>query len=179
MFQYPRIRSAPATLRQEITTLDTVLEEMAVSDLYQRRSNVEKKLQDNVPVRNFELGTRQNHVLKEGDSCNEDYAETDNSAGSFSGEKEALFDRPRPCHRRVRINKEPQYPKEFGKPSPGEGLRTALGNLEKRLQRSRNTSSKYQRRHEGPRQLSDGKGLAMLTEEMPQPSAKHFNKGIL
>ena len=104
--------------------------------------------------------------------------ERDPSIDSFSRKKEAIYDYDSERNDR-QFHNQPRYP-GGGKPSPGDGLRNALGNLETRLKRrtfgsSRESSANQQ--SEGSRRSSEVKGFATMVEELVK-SRPHGGKGV-
>jgi hypothetical protein len=103
----------------------------------------------------------------------------DESLDSYARGKEAIYDRCLPERDRWKHD-QPRDSEKMCKPSPGEGLRNALGNLETRLKNrafgnSRPSSVNQQR--EDPDRTSGGKGFATLVEELVKPRRRD-EKGI-
>jgi hypothetical protein len=181
--------------------LETLLEEIGVSDDYprrrisleipddNRRRNSRESAEGHIPGRlSAEIrrcdrrisGNRQRHSSVETvDNFHRESETRDESLDSYSRRKEAVYDQHHP-ERDGRKHDQPRYPEEMGKPSPGEGLRNALGNLETRLKNrafgnSRQSSMNQQR--EDPRRASGRKGFATMVEELVKPRRRD-EKGI-
>ena len=90
------------------------------------------------------------------------------SLDRYHGEKEARFD----WHESDEQNGNPIRRNEpLGNPSPGEGLRNALGNIENRLNSKiakRQSFASHEQRKKESRKGSGGKGFATLVEELVQ-----------
>ena len=92
----------------------------------------------------------------------------DRSLGSYHGEKEARFD----LYEHIERNGNPILQNEpLGNPSPGEGLRNALGNIENRLNNKiakRQSVTRHEQRKKKSLKGSGGKGFDTLIEELIQ-----------
>jgi hypothetical protein len=69
-----------------------------------------------------------------------------------------------------------RHQREIGKPSPGEGLRNALGNLETRL-KTRNFGTSRQSSVNQQKKDSEPKGFATMVEELVKPRTRRAEKG--
>jgi hypothetical protein len=113
---------------------------------------------------------------------------TERSVDSYTGEKEAIYqvsESDDQHHYRGRQTTGPQQ--GMGAPSPGEGLRNALGNLETRINSGalsgRDTELRVNETHARQeirrgRPPSDGKGFATMVEELVKPCARNEMRGL-
>jgi hypothetical protein len=180
--------------RDEDKGFRTMLEEIRGSSKSQRRQSAEKDLlppesrcsSENEPRRS------RTHVVSQhpneryraslgsfGDS-NRQVSGGSTSKDSYSGKKEAMFERYGSDHvEPPTVQKNITRPERLGNPSPGEGLRNALGNLENRLHRKqtdRRTDLNPDKRVNKCQKSSSEKGFATLVEELVDP--RRSQKGI-
>lgn len=94
------------------------------------------------------------------------------SRDSYSAKKEATFEIHECEDEFERERESDPRPQHLGRPSPGEGLRNALGNLDNRLHRKRSvgrTGSSHSKGVKGDQNTPSEKGFATLVEELIQP----------
>lgn len=99
------------------------------------------------------------------------------SPDSYSREKEAMFDQYESDINQKR-NSDPLPRNDArGNPSPGEGLRNALGNIENRLnENSRNKPAPRNQQRRKQSGKESGKGFATLVEELVQRPERGISK---
>jgi hypothetical protein len=96
------------------------------------------------------------------------FREETGSPDSYSRDKEAKFDLSENDINQKRNSKPLRHVGNLGNPSPGEGLRNALGNIENRLngkQKSRKVSTNPPSRKQSNKETGE-KGFATLVEEL-------------
>lgn len=158
-------RSQPHELKQ--VGLETATE---VSERRQRRSNLEPRRQFRSPGERI----RAQHDPTKRRPTKESHLGRDQTADDTSEAREGTVD----CKDSPRQQEdEHRYRYNLANPSPGEGLRNALSNLEKRFDRGRRAPPEFENRHERLYKSSDGKGVASLVEEMLHTSLERSDKG--
>ena len=105
---------------------------------------------------------------------------SDKTINSYTREKEAIYQvsesDDNPCSRN---------PRGQSAPSPGEGLRNALGNLENRIHRRASGRDKPQSFDDGNNRgaeegrVAGGKGFATLVEELVRPCSREEIRGTI
>jgi hypothetical protein len=108
------------------------------------------------------------------------FREETGSSDSYSRDKEAKFDLSENNINQKRNSKPLRHVDNLGNPSPGEGLRNALGNIENRLngnQKNRRVSMNPPSRKQSSKEAGE-KGFATLVEELIQRPNQGVSKNI-
>jgi len=192
--RFPKMVRADQHDQDEDKGLRTMLEEIRGRSKSQRRRSAEKSPVPHETRRvseNHEPRRSRTHVVSQppnqlyraalgssGES-NRHVSGRSTSKDSYSGKKEAMFELYEDDYvEPPTIQKNLTRQERLGNPSPGEGLRNALGNLENRLHRkhSNRTELNHNKRVNECQQSSSEKGFATLVEELVEP--QRSQKGV-
>jgi hypothetical protein len=189
------VDSRKTTAKTTSIGLTALLEEIGVSDAYKRQTSAEghrdrqirQVSQDSsnqahrpaVEKQREMRDHRRRQIPRDSARVTRNSWRESDSAESYAGQKLAEFDHyERKAESRKTSRLRPVS--GIGAPSPGEGVRNALGNLENRMGRRQSRTSKQSNRkiwHDDVNRRT-GAGLSTLIEELAKPEERTRLNGI-